>query len=47
MSVHRCTSVIAIELKPGQGALPLPPPRVAGVLLAGWLLVGAIGVTLS
>lgn len=45
MYAHPYTSVVAIELKPGQGALPLPPPRVAGALLVGWLLlVAAVGV---
>ena len=45
MYAHPYTSVVAIELKPGQGALPLPPPSVAGALLVGWLLlVAAVGV---
>lgn len=45
MRAHRYTNAMTIQLKPGQGALPLPPPRVAGALLVGWLLlVAAVGV---
>ena len=45
MSAHRYTNAMTIQLKPGQGDLPLPPPRVAGALLVGWLLlVAAVGV---
>ena len=45
MYAHPYTSVVAIELKRDLGTLPLPPPRVAGALLVGWLLlVAAVGV---
>jgi hypothetical protein len=45
MYAHPFASVVAIELRPQQGALPLPPPRVAGALFVGWLLlVVAVGV---
>ena len=47
MYAHRYTNVITIELKPGQGALPLPPPRVAGALLVGWLLLVAASGALA
>jgi hypothetical protein len=43
MYAHTNTNVVILELKPGQGALPLPPPRVAGALLVGWLLLVAAG----
>jgi len=43
MSAHRYTHAVTLELKRGHGALPLPPPRVAGALLAGWLLLVAAG----
>ncbi len=41
MHAHRYTNLVTLELKPRQGALPFPPPRVAGALLAGWLLLVA------
>ena len=47
MYAHRYANAVAIELKPGQGALPLPPPRVAGALLVGWLLLVAASGALA
>ena len=47
MYTYRYTQAVTIELKPGQGALPLPPPRVVGALLAGWLLLVAAGAAVT
>ena len=39
MTAQRYTNVIVLGLESVQRTLPLPPPRVAGALLAGWLLL--------
>lgn len=41
MQANRYTTAVTLDNKSVQGALPLPPPRVAGALFAGWLLLVA------